>query len=85
MSTMTMMIIIPDLTTKVTKLSAVPRLSPPSLLLLFLFCCFSLGIRRYILAEASGANLNPAVSIALLVGKRISVERFVLYFIAQVN
>lgn len=39
---------------------------------------------RYILAEASGANLNPAVSIGLLVGKRISVERFVIYFVAQV-
>lgn len=44
------------------------------------FTCY----RRYILAEVSGANLNPAVSIGLLVGKRISVERFIIYVIAQV-
>ncbi|CAM9382637.1 unnamed protein product [Choristocarpus tenellus] len=39
----------------------------------------------YVLASASGANLNPAVSIGLLVGKRISLERFVLYVIAQAS
>lgn len=36
------------------------------------------------MADVSGANLNPAVSIGLLLGKRISVERFVFYVIAQV-
>lgn len=40
---------------------------------------------RYILAEVSGANLNPAVSIGLLVGKRICLERFIVYVIAQVK
>lgn len=44
----------------------------------------SIFVLVYILAEASGANLNPAVSIGLLVARRISVERFVLYVIAQV-
>ena len=39
---------------------------------------------RYLMADVSGANLNPAVSIGLLLGKRISVERFVIYVIAQV-
>ncbi|CAN0214032.1 unnamed protein product [Ascophyllum nodosum] len=38
----------------------------------------------YILAEVSGANLNPAVSMALLVSKRITVERFIIYVILQV-
>ncbi|CAM9314702.1 unnamed protein product [Choristocarpus tenellus] len=33
----------------------------------------------YVLASASGANINPAVSV----GKRITLERFVLYVIAQ--
>ncbi|CAN0362288.1 unnamed protein product [Ascophyllum nodosum] len=37
----------------------------------------------YLLADASGANLNPAVSIGLLVGKRITVERFCIYVIVQ--
>ncbi|CAN0580335.1 unnamed protein product, partial [Laminaria digitata] len=36
------------------------------------------------MADVSGANLNPAVSVGLLLGKRISVERFVFYVIAQV-
>lgn len=39
---------------------------------------------RYIMADVSGANLNPAVSLGLALGKRISVERFVIYLIAQV-
>lgn len=38
----------------------------------------------YILADVSGAHLNPAVSIGLLVGKRISIERFVIYLVSQV-
>lgn len=42
-------------------------------------------LRRYITADASGANLNPAVSIGLLVGKRITVERFFVYVVAQVR
>ncbi|CAN0420553.1 unnamed protein product, partial [Discosporangium mesarthrocarpum] len=37
----------------------------------------------YTLATASGANLNPAVSMGLLVGRRISLERFVIYVISQ--
>lgn len=40
---------------------------------------------RYILVDSSGANLNPAVSIALVIGRRITVERFVVYVIAQVS
>lgn len=43
----------------------------------------SIFILVYVLADASGANLNPAVSIGLLVGKRITVERFSLYVVAQ--
>lgn len=43
-------------------------------------CC----ARRYVLAEVSGANFNPAVSFGLLLGKRISLERFIMYVIAQV-
>lgn len=39
---------------------------------------------RYIMADVSGAHLNPAVSMGLMVGKRISVERFIIYLIAQV-
>lgn len=37
------------------------------------------------LAEVSGAHLNPAVSIGLVIGKRIGVERMVIYVIAQVT
>ena len=36
------------------------------------------------MADVSGAHLNPAVSIGLLVGKRISIERFLIYIVAQV-
>ncbi|CAM9762602.1 unnamed protein product [Scytosiphon promiscuus] len=43
----------------------------------------SIFVLVYILAENSGAHLNPAVSIGLLVGKRISVERFFIYVVAQ--
>ncbi|CAM9465452.1 unnamed protein product [Laminaria digitata] len=38
----------------------------------------------YIMADVSGANLNPAVSLGLLLGKRISVERFCVYLVAQI-
>lgn len=44
----------------------------------------SIFVLVYIMADVSGANLNPAVSIGLLLGKRISVERFVFYVIAQI-
>ncbi|CAM9121113.1 unnamed protein product [Ascophyllum nodosum] len=44
----------------------------------------SIFVLVYILAQASGAHLNPAVSLGLLVGKRISVEKFVIYVIVQV-
>ncbi|CAM9762462.1 unnamed protein product, partial [Scytosiphon promiscuus] len=44
----------------------------------------SIFVLVYILAENSGAHLNPAVSAGLLVGKRISVERFFIYVVAQV-
>eukprot|EP00752_Nemacystus_decipiens_P008578 g7659.t2 len=37
----------------------------------------------YIMADVSGAHLNPAVSIGLLVGKRISIERFLIYVPTQ--
>ena len=37
------------------------------------------------MADVSGANFNPAVSVGLFLGKRISVERFILYIIAQVR
>lgn len=37
----------------------------------------------YLLADASGANLNPAVSIGLVIGKRITVERFCIYVVVQ--
>lgn len=37
------------------------------------------------LAEVSGAHLNPAISMGLLVGKRISLERFIAYLIAQAS
>ena len=36
------------------------------------------------MADVSGANFNPAVSVGLLLGKRISVERFFIYVMAQV-
>ena len=39
---------------------------------------------RYVMADVSGANFNPAVSVGLLLGKRISVERFFIYVMAQV-
>ena len=39
---------------------------------------------RYIMADVSGANLNPAVSLGLLLGKRISIERFCIYLVVQV-
>eukprot|EP00903_Cladosiphon_okamuranus_P015435 g14256.t1 len=38
----------------------------------------------YIMADVSGAHLNPAVSIGLLVGKRISIERFMIYVPSQI-
>ncbi|CAM9878122.1 unnamed protein product, partial [Sphacelaria rigidula] len=38
---------------------------------------------RYVLTEVSGANLNSAVSLGLLIGRRIRIKRFVLYLIAQ--
>lgn len=41
-------------------------------------------IHSYIMADVSGAHLNPAVSIGLLVGKRISIERFLIYVPTQV-
>src|SRR5687768_2592820 len=31
----------------------------------------------------SGAHVNPAVTLALLIGKQINAQRAVLYFIAQ--
>lgn len=37
------------------------------------------------MAEVSGGHFNPAVSIGLLLGKRISIERFVVYLVAQVR
>ncbi|CAM9427742.1 unnamed protein product [Ectocarpus fasciculatus] len=43
----------------------------------------SIFVLVYIFADVSGAHLNPAVSISLLVGKRISIERFGLYVAAQ--
>ena len=56
---------------------------PPSTLRLYLPCCRL--IDRYVMADVSGANFNPAVSIGLLFGKRISIERFILYIFAQVQ
>ncbi|CAM9492968.1 unnamed protein product [Ascophyllum nodosum] len=43
----------------------------------------SIFVLVYVLAQASGAHLNPAVSLGLLIGKRISLEQFVIYFIVQ--
>ncbi|CAN0491465.1 unnamed protein product, partial [Ectocarpus sp. 12 AP-2014] len=43
----------------------------------------SIFVLVYIFADVSGAHLNPAVSMSLLVGKRISIERFGLYVAAQ--
>lgn len=37
------------------------------------------------MAEASGAHFNPAVSVGMLLGKRISIERFILYIVVQVH
>ena len=47
--------------------------------------CRSIYRGSYVLAQASGAHLNPAVSLGLLIGKRISLEQFVIYFIVQVT
>ncbi|CAM9120487.1 unnamed protein product [Ascophyllum nodosum] len=44
----------------------------------------SIFLLVYILGKVSGAHLNPAVSLALLVGKRIPAERFIIYVIVQV-
>ncbi|CAM9492763.1 unnamed protein product [Ascophyllum nodosum] len=55
-----------------------------SILLIAFEFGLSIFVLVYILAHASGAHLNPAVSLGLLVGKRISLEKFVIYFIVQV-
>jgi len=47
--------------------------------------CFGLTIASVIWAigRVSGANINPAVTIALLVTRRISIVRGLLYFVVQ--
>eukprot|EP00904_Undaria_pinnatifida_P002901 jgi/Undpi1/12611/HiC_scaffold_6.g02280.m1 len=57
--------------------------SASNLLISFGFGLSVLGL-VYVMADVSGANFNPAVSVGLLLGKRISVERFFIYVIAQV-
>lgn len=37
----------------------------------------------HILSEASGGNVNPAVSLALFLDKRISLMRCILYTVVQ--
>eukprot|EP01084_Bolivina_argentea_P195464 335307_1 len=43
----------------------------------------SIMILVYVFAGISGANINPAVSLACLITKKISFVRFVAYVIAQ--
>ncbi|CAM9677662.1 unnamed protein product [Pylaiella littoralis] len=43
----------------------------------------SIFVLVYMLVDVSGAHLNPAVSIGLLVGRRISIERFLIYLVTQ--
>jgi len=47
--------------------------------------CFGLTVASVIWAigRVSGANINPAVTIALLVTRRISIVRGLLYFVVQ--
>jgi glycerol uptake facilitator-like aquaporin len=45
----------------------------------------ALVCRAVFTCDNSGANFNPAVSLMLIMGKRISVVRAVLYIMAQVR
>ena len=45
---------------------------------------FTVGVTIQALQNASGANINPSISIGLLAAGKISVIRFVFYVIAQV-
>ncbi|CAM9120569.1 unnamed protein product [Ascophyllum nodosum] len=55
-----------------------------SIILIAFVVGLSIFLLVYTMVKVSGAHLNPAVSMALLVGKRIPVERFVVYVICQV-
>ena len=48
--------------------------------------CFGLAIvaTAYVIGNVSGCHLNPAVSLAMLISKRMNVKDFIGYVIAQV-
>ena len=48
--------------------------------------CFGLAIvaTAYVIGGVSGCHLNPAVSLAMLINKRMGVKDFVCYVIAQI-
>jgi glycerol uptake facilitator-like aquaporin len=58
-------------------------IKPESLLVISLAFGFGISISVYMMAEVSGAHLNPTVSFSLMLLKRISVIRCVSYMIAQ--
>lgn len=44
----------------------------------------SIVAMAYVIGNVSGCHINPAVSLAMLINKKISVKEFVFYVIAQV-
>jgi aquaporin PIP len=55
------------------------------LLLIALNFGLSIFVLVYIIFEVSGGHINPAITFSLMLGKRVSAVRALLYIIAQVS
>lgn len=60
-----------------------PRLHPPDLVLISL--CFGLTIATMVqcFSHISGAHINPAVTVAMLVTRKLSMAKAAFYLLAQ--
>jgi glycerol uptake facilitator-like aquaporin len=47
--------------------------------------CSGIFVLVYTIFNTSGGNINPAITLTLVLGKRMSLFRGVLYVIAQVR
>jgi len=59
------------------------RIGPPALLLIAFAHGFAITVLIYSIGEISGGHINPVVTWAVLITKRISVTRALTYWAAQ--